>query len=173
MLWMLYQDINFYQVFLNSSKVYNENNNQIYSLEYDQNTQLNKFEQMSSIYINKKICEMEPITINFAIKILDQLISYTNLSNNETNVFTQKMNFIPPNKNSCNVPIFNYSYKKVNSTRMPNLIETQYNFASELNFKIYNINKNVQYIIETNNDIVKKYWVCTDVELLNNMILQN
>jgi hypothetical protein len=68
--------------------------------------------------------------------------------------------------------IFNFTYKKVNNNRMPNLIETNYNFYDILEFKIYKISDKIQFIIETNpkTKIIKKYFITTNLDLISDYI---
>jgi hypothetical protein len=167
MLWLYNKDniiFEFFQVFINSNIVYSANNNIIYSLESTQ----------SQVENNIKITNLDKITYDnysFNIRIMDQLISYTN-DINEQIVFTSKMNFIEPSNNKKNLSIFNFTYKKVSNNRMPNLIQTSYNFSSRLEFKIYKISDKVQFIIETNPNtkIIKKYFITTDLNLIKNYI---
>jgi len=167
MLWLYNNNINFYQIFVNSKLVYNQDNNIIYSFESNnicQDLELNEPDLSNIKYIE----------FNFEIRIIDQLISYINTVTNDNIVFTFKMNFIEPSENKFKIPIFNYSYKKVNNNRMPNLIITNYNLYAKLCFKIYNINENLQYIIETNpiTKIIKKYWITTELNLIDNYKLK-
>jgi len=114
-------------------------------------------------------------TPNFDIKILDQLISYTNNKTNETNVFSFKMNFIEPNKTNNLLPTFHCIYKSVNKNRMPLLINSNYNFTYNLDFEIYKIKNEIIYIIESNpiTNIRKKYLLVTDLNVLNNYFIKN
>lgn len=170
MLWLYNKDgafFEFFQVFINSNTVYTENNNTIYSLE---STQLSEIENNVKI---KNFDKNKFDYYSFDIRIIDQLISYTNTNDfNQQNVFTTKMNFIEPSNNKFNLPIFNYTYKKVNKNRMPNLIDSNYNFSSTLEFKIYKISDKVQFIIETNPEtkIIKKYFITTDLNFIKNYI---
>ncbi len=155
-------NVDFYQVFIDSKIVYDENNNVIYSFE----------SESTNLPIIKNLEKIECINKTFTIKIIDQLISYTDNTNNLTNVFTHRMNFIEPSKNKYNSPIFNFTYKKVNNNRMPNLINSSYNFISNLSFKIYKFSDKVQFIIETNpeTNVQKNYWVLTDLNLLKDFL---
>jgi len=173
MLWLytklntkLNTNFDFYQVFVDSKIVYNQDNNIIYSFEVDKNDPNIIFNK--SLDLNKIKCK----DICFDIKIKDQIISYTNDKTNEKSVFSSKMNFIEQSDNKYKLPIFFFSYKKVNKNRMPNLTNTNYNLSTKLFFKIYKINDNIQYIIETNplTNIQKKYWITTELNLLNNYL---
>lgn len=170
MLWLYNKDstiCEFFQVFINSNNVYTENNNTIYCLEST---------QLAEIKNNVKIKNFDKIKFDyysFDIKIMDQLISYTNTNDsNKQNVFMSKMNFIEPSNNKLNLPIFNYTYKKVNKNRMPYLIDSNYIFSSTLEFKIYKISNTVQFVVETNpsTKIIKKYFITTDLNFIKNYI---
>lgn len=151
--------IDFYQVFIDSNIEYNDNNNIVYSFE------------SSNLPNIKNLEKIECICKTFTIKIMDQLISYTDIDN-KTIVFSHKMKFIEPSNNKLNIPIFNFSYKNVNNNRMPNLIDSSYNFISNLTFQIYKFSDKVQFIIETNpeTNITKKYWITSELNLLNNYL---
>ena len=170
MLWLYNKDnkdnifINFYQVFIDTQIEFKNDSNTIYSLE---STDLNKILPIKNI--DKFICSQ----YTFTIRIIDQLISYIDNSNlNEQIVFSSKMNFIAPSNNKYNLLIFNFTYKKVNNNRMPNLIETNYNFYDILEFKIYKISDKIQFIIETNpkTKIIKKYFITTNLDLISDYI---
>ena len=163
MLWLYNKDnlFDFYQIFIDNELVFN-NNDKIYSFEPNLSINNKNFKYDLNEY------KFEDVT--FEIKIIDNIISYTNLLNDKINVFTYKMIFIEPLKNIYNLPIFNYSYKKVNKNRMPNLIESKYYLFLQLNLKIYRINDDIQFIIETNSktNIQKKYFIVKDLKLLKN-----
>lgn len=165
MIWLYSKDnnfIDFYQVFVGAEIEFQNDKNTIYSLE---SNELNK------ILTIKNIDKIKYIQHTFTIRIIEHLISYIDNSNNEI-VFSFQMNFIEPSTNEYNLPIFNFTYKKVNNNRMPNLIETNYNFYNTLEFKIYNISDKIQFIIETNPEskIIKKYFVTTDLNLIKDFI---
>lgn len=166
MLWFNKKNINdkteyeFYQVFEYKNIVFQKDLNIIYSLnllDYDDNFDFNKFE-------SKKI--------KMYIKIIDQIISYTDSETDNTLVFTFENNFIEPDKNQYSLPIFHSKYKLINKNMMPNLINLNYDFTYELEFEIFNIDDNIQFIIENNpnTNIKKKYWIVTNLNLLLNFI---
>ena len=171
MLWLYNKDCticDFFQVFVDSITVFNENNNTIYSLE-----STDKYDLQNNVKI-KNFDKIKYDNYSFDIRIMDQLISYTYSNNsNEKIVFTSKMNFIKPSDNKFNLPIFNFTYKKVNNNRMPNLIESNYNFSSTLEFKIYKISDKVQFVVETNPNTktIKKYFITTDLNYIKKYIL--
>ena len=165
MLWLYSKDnnfINFYQVFVGTENSFDSNNNTIYSLESNKTSIIRNIDKI--VYVE--------YTYTFTIKIIDQLISYNDYKSNEENVFSFKMNFIDPSTNEYKLPIFNFTYKKINNNRMPNLIETNYNFYNTLELKIRKISDKVQFIIETNpkTKIIKKYFVTTDLNLIKDFL---
>ena len=52
--------------------------------------------------------------------------------------------------------------------KMPNIIKTMYNYFYQLEFEIFEISTEIQYIIETNpvTNIKKIYWITTQLDLL-------
>lgn len=154
--------INFYQVFTNTKIEFNNDLNSIYSL-IDDGTEI--ISQNFEIY---------PKKYEYTIKIIDQYISYTDNNNYNQNVFSFKTNFIDPESNEYKIPIFKNEYKRVNNNLMPNLIKSNYNFYGELKFTIYKIDNNIQYVIETDpkTNITRKYFITTDLQLLNNYIIK-
>lgn len=158
----------FYQIFVNCASVYSdEEHNNIYSFESIDSHNLFEFNFDDYIYDSIK-CE---------IKMIDNIISYNILTpdlNKKQIVFTFKMNFIEPNNNQYKIPIFKYSYKSINTKRLPNLIETEYNFSSIFDFKIYKLDKNnnIQFIIETNpiTNLTRKYFITSDLNLINEFL---
>lgn len=154
--------INFYQIFVNSKIIYNQDNNTIYSFKSGD----------GELNLNIQLDQIECYNIDYTIKIIDQLISYTNINTGETNVFSFKMNFIKPNINKYKLPIFNFTYKNTNNNRMPNIIESEYDVYTNVNFKIYNIDNNIQFIIEKNlkSNVIKKYWIVEDLDSLKNIL---
>lgn len=164
MLW-LYDNLtsfDFYQIFENTSVVFNENSNVIYSFD-NQNSNSNsnsnenfKLNLSNYTYDNKHIY----------VKGIEQLISFLDIKTNKEKVFSYKNNFIESSANKLSLPIFNFTYKLVDSHRMPNLIESNYNFSYELTLQIYKINQETQYIIENNLSTgkIKKYLITTNID---------
>lgn len=179
MLW-LYNNLNqnrlcdFFQIFTEYNLVYSDGgHNDIYSFDIVNpiNSSNSKFNYTTYEYDNVE-CE---------IKMIDNIISY-NISNNNLNtnlnnkqyVFTFKTNFVEPNDNQHKLPIFNNVYKLTNTKRLPNLIETEYNFTSTLNFEIFKLDKNnnIQFIIETNpiTNSIRKYFITTNLNLVQEFL---
>ena len=161
--------ISFYQIFIESTIVYNdEKGNTIYSFESTNNT--NKSNQ--KFILNLDNCE----NIECDIKIIDTIISYSILSDKKINknfVFTMKTNFIKPSENQYNIPIFFHIYKSASTKTLPNLIESEYTFASTIKFKIYNLDTEqnsakIQFVIETNplTNIIRKYFLTTNLNCI-------
>lgn len=158
----------FYQIFIEYDLVYNdEKQNNIYSFNLKNSSKL-KFNLNDYKYDDIK-CK---------IKIIDHIISYDVITkdSNKQYVFSSKMNFIEPNDNRYKIPIFKHVYKSINTKRLPNLIETEYNFSSNLEFKIYKLDKNnnILFIIETNpiTNLTRNYYITTDLNLVQPFIYE-
>lgn len=158
--------INFYQIFMGSELIYkDDDNNAIYSLELSKDKYSCDVETSLHEYDNI-ICD---------IKVIDNIISYdlkciNDVKKNDKYVFMFKsQNIDKLNSNEINNLSFIHNYKEINSKRLPNLVENEYNFCSTLNFQIFNLEKNkVQFIIETNpiTNAVKKYFITTEPNLI-------
>jgi len=174
MLWLYNNNLNqngiyeFYQIFTEYNLVYNdETQNNIYSFS---TTDSQKFKfNLDNYKFDDVICE---------IKMIDHIISY-NILNKDLNkkqcVFTYKMNFIEPNDNHYKIPIFKYVYKSTNEKRLPNLIETEYDFSSILDFKIYkldNLENNIQFVVETNplTKLTRNYFITTNLSFIDKYV---
>lgn len=179
MLWLFNNQKNytFYQIF-NDFKLVNIESNHIYSFDSSENVDLEDSKQKNIIkeFLNSNdISQYTNIKISYQIKILDQLIQYYNIQTDKTIVFSHKTNFINPENNHFNLPIFKSEYKLVNNTRMPNLIELNYNVQTQLDFIIYKINENILLVIETNpiTNLQKKYFITTDLDFCKKFITNN
>ena len=166
MLW-LYDNLtsfDFYQIFENTNVVFNENSNIIYSFDnYHENSISNT---NSKLNLSNYTCDNKHIHV----KGIEQLISFLDIKTNKEKVFSHKNNFIESSANKLSLPIFNFTYKLVDPHRMPNLIESNYNFSYELALQIYKINQETQYIIENNLSTgkIKKYWITTNIDSVLN-----
>ncbi len=122
--------INYYQVFIENNLVYTDkDSNLIYSFDSSNLSKSNL--DLNNYTLDNLVCE---------IKMIDHIISYdilSSTSNNTNYVFMTKSNFIKPEENKFNLPIFSHSYKLTSSKRLPNLIESEYNYTVKLNFQIY------------------------------------
>jgi hypothetical protein len=155
--------INFFQVFIENKLVYGDkDSNLIYS--FDDSSDLSNL----NLDLNKNNKE----NIISEIKIIDHLISYE--INNINYVFISKSNFIKPEENKLNLPVFSHTYKLTSTKRLPNLIESEYNSVLTLHFQIYKLdNENkIQFIIETNpiTNSIRKYFVTTNLNLIQPFI---
>lgn len=168
MFWLYNNDstYSFYQIFENSNLVWESNLDTIYC--FDNNlTELNK-------KIKSPNFQSYPVeSVDIIVKSIDQIIEYIRLDNNKNWVFSYKTNFIKPSDNDLSLPIFNFNYKLVDSHRMPNLIETAYNWIYRLNMSVYTIDSNSLYIIENNliTKQIKKYWVVKNLNTTKNFLV--
>ena len=165
---------NFYQVFVENRLVYSdEDSNFIYSFD---STDLSKFN------LNLVNCNQDNIICD--IKMMDCVVSYNILStninsnfNNKNYVFMTKSNFIKPNDNKCNLPIFSHSYKITSSKRLPNLIHSEYDCVLTLNFQIYKLDKviKIQFIVESNSktNLTRKYFLTTNLDFIEPFVKKN
>jgi hypothetical protein len=161
------KEFKFYQIFTHFRLVYNDTNlinNKIYSFEINPTDEyeidLDKIDL--KLFIDKPPDE----TLIFDVKILDNIITWTNLSTDNQYTFSMKMSFSEPIDNEYNLPIFSFDYKKISKNRMPTLINQTYNLSSQFKFIIYNISSDTQFIIEICLDtgIKKNYFVSNDVK---------
>lgn len=170
-------NIEFCQFFIDSELVYNDGLNEIYSrtnvnantntnTNANANTNTNMHEKIEKIIENKNIIEYD-----IQIKILNELIEFVNSKNGEINVFSFKMNV---NKHLSKL-FFNFVYSIQNLRMMPNLIESQYDLFENYHLKVYEIEKNIQFVIETNkkNNIITKYWIGSNYEILCDFLTKN
>lgn len=155
--------IEFYQVFVDSDKVYtDEEDNAIYSFNS------NVLTNIISTKFNIDLTKYKSTSIDCKIKIIDHIISY-NIENQKTNnVFTVKTNFINPQDNQYGIPIFFHMYKQVGEKRLPNLIEAKYTNTYKLNFQVYEIDSQIQFIIETNQltNEKRKYFIVPNLNFI-------
>ena len=147
MLWifnkkLLNENIIFYQIF-NTNNIYHDgNNNLIYNLEY-------------SNLKNKLINDYKNIKLNFEIKIMDNIIMYKNLIDNEVLTFTKK--------ESCTISdniILTHEYKLIDNHRLPLISSYDYHYTN-IEFDIYYDNYNELFIIQNNksNNSSTNYWI--------------
>jgi hypothetical protein len=94
-----------------------------------------------------------PQIFNFCIKIIGSNISYTNLNltTNHTVCFQMEQKFIKPSENKFIKPIFEFTYKTVEKSKIPDLLSKQYDFYyPNIKFELYQINLNLILIKEFN-----------------------
>lgn len=162
--------IEFYQIFVESNKVYSdEEKNIIYSFKSNNNI-CSKF--------NIDLSNHKSTDIDCNIKIIDNIISYDIINKNQNYVFTNKTNFINPQDNQYNIPIFEHIYKPISVKRLPNLIESKYTYTYKLNFQVYDIlsdNNQVQFIVENNplTNEKKKYFIVSNLNLMQKYYITN
>ena len=101
---------------------------------------------------------IETQKINYTIKIKDSYIQYEN----DTSIITFQIEneFIKETDelNTLKLPFFKWKYTKVDNNKLPNISSKDYDFYyPSVSFLIYKINENKLFIIETKNDISKKY----------------
>jgi hypothetical protein len=101
---------------------------------------------------------IETQKINYTIKIKDSYIQYEN----DTSIITFQIEneFIKETDelNTLKLPFFKWKYTKVDNHKLPNISSKNYDFYyPSVSFLIYKINENKLFIIETKNDISKKY----------------
>lgn len=164
--------IEFYQIFTDGYKVYtDEEDNAIYSLNS------NPLSNIISTKFNIDMTKYKSINVNCKIKIIDNIISYNiNIENQKTDcVFTIKTNFINPEDNQYGVPIFLHTYKLVSTKRLPNLKEKEYTNIYELNLQVYDIDNQIQFIIETNllTNEKRKYFISQNLNLIQKYCISN
>ena len=152
----------FYQIFTDLKKFNIDNSKNIL---YDLNNDINDLDIDLDSY--------EFLKINYQIKIIDNLISYTNLKSNKIITFL----IIKKNvdSNICNLTNFKtlqFNYELVDNNNMPNLLQKYYQFYKDIHFTIYNINQNLLLIHEYNiTDNTKKfYWLSQDIETFSKLI---
>lgn len=177
MLWLYNDKINqngiceFYQIFTKYDLVYcDDEQNKIYSFDSVNINDL-KFKLSDYIYENIK-CEIKIISHVISYNILNEQLNENLIKKH--NVFTFKTNLIQPSITNNGIQIFNNIYKSTNTKRLPNLIETEYDFSSILDFKIYKLdpNNNIQFVIETNptTNSTRNYFITSDLNLVQQFL---
>ncbi len=100
---------------------------------------------------------IKPKIFNYCIKVIGSNISYTNLNTNQTVCFQTQQKFIKPSDNKFNKPIFEFNYKLVDKSKIPELLSKSYDvYYPNINFELYQINSNLVLVKEsekTNNSI--------------------
>jgi len=101
-----------------------------------------------------------PQIFNYCIKVIGSNISYTNLNTNQTVCFQTQQKFIKPSDNKFNKPIFEFNYKLVDKSKIPDLLSKSYDFYyPNINFELYQINSNLVLVKETEkkNNYIRNY----------------
>ncbi len=127
--------------------------NMVYNLGFEMDSSIEsetKSETKQDIIPDpKSISDIVPITFRFEVKIMGQLISWTDLDTKKTVTFTKKEQFIEPDSNSYSKPVFNYNYKPTDNHRLPNILAKSYDFYyKEIILNVYVLNQNTFFIKE-------------------------
>jgi hypothetical protein len=99
-------------------------------------------------------------TLNYDVKIKDNLIMFENNLTNVANTFIFNTEII-----DCK-PTLKYTYKKIKNTKMPNLSNNLYDYTGTHEMKILKIKQNLLFIKETNlltNDF-KQYYITDNIQ---------
>jgi hypothetical protein len=161
MLWLFdekpSEQYTFSQIYiLNKKDIFNIDDNTVYKLEKtisDKDGNTNK-------EVNKEIKDIQPIEFKFCVRQMGQLISWTDLDTKKTITFSKKQNILESEKNGLDHLVFNFSYKKVDNHRLPQLKKELYDgYYENIKFNIYVLNKNKWFIEEINNDCIKNYYI--------------
>jgi hypothetical protein len=166
MFWLFNNDLifDFYQIFTDFNKNnINNSNNKIYNFN-------NNIKELDIDLDSYKM-----ISVNFEIIIIDNLIKYTNIDNNNEITFKLHKKFIKSDiDNIKNLPIFNFKYIKVDNNLLPNINNSYYDNTYKFNFNIYYINDNLLLINEKNliNNNIKFYWLSTNLNNFSKLIFE-
>ena len=138
----------YYQIFPEFKK-HSINENFIYNFE---SSNLNTNNTIKNIEDNNNF-----ITVYCDIKVKDSIIQYYYIINNQEFIrtFTFSDCFIEENNksNMLNLPYIKYNYTKIESTKMPNLIDKEYDFYyKQIKICIYKISESTLFIKQTKQD---------------------
>lgn len=109
-------------------------------------------------YIECDLKTIKPITVNYTIKVKDSFIQYSN--NLSTMTFQIENEFVKETDelNNLKVPYFKWKYSKADNHKLPNISILNYDFYyKNAVFNLYKINNNKLFVIETINNVTKKY----------------
>ena len=163
---MLNNNYTYYQIFPEFKK-HLINENFIYNFE------------SSNLIINNIIKNIEDnhgnnfITIYCDIKIKDSIIQYSYIINNKEFIrtFIFYDYFVEENNknNILNLPYIKYDYTKIESTKMPNLIDKEYDFYyKKIKICLYKISESTLFIKQTKQDnTVNKFIIKTNITETN------
>ncbi len=91
---------------------------------------------------------IEPIQIDYQIKIIGNLISYYNSGSEKIYTFIKKEKVMEQNKKKL---VLNIEYKLVDNHKIPDLTSNSYDsYFDKIKFNIYKINDKILYIKEIN-----------------------
>ena len=101
---------------------------------------------------------IEPIKVNYTIKIKDSYIQYSNNTSSFTFQFENEFIKETDELNTLKFPFFKWKYTQIDNNKLPNILPKYYDFYYQnVSFTIYKINENKLFIIELINNIAKKY----------------
>ena len=140
----------YYQIFPEFEK-HSINENFIYNFESSNLNTNNIIKSIEDNYGNNFI------TIYCDIKIKDSIIQYSYIINNKEFIrtFIFYDYFVEENNknNILNLPYIKYNYTKIESTKMPNLIDKEYDFYyKQIKICIYKISESTLFIKQTKQD---------------------
>ena len=96
--------------------------------------------------------------LKYSIIIKNNIIKYTNTNTNVTKLYVIKKSEFCHNANKF--PTHKYYYEKNNILLLPNTCNDQYDYVyNNIEFKIYTISDNIFYVIETNGNNEKSYFI--------------
>jgi len=157
MFWLFddnYTKINFLQIFPNYKK-YKDSGAGCINLLYDfTSDSIITDAEIKEFNLNK----IKPVITNYTVKVKDSYIQYSNdaliLTFQVENEFVKETDEL----NVSKIPYFKWKYTKSDNHKLPNISTKNYDFYyKNVNFVIYKINNDKLFIIETINDISKKY----------------
>lgn len=160
MFWLFdnnYNKIDFLQIFNNYNK-YKDSRAGCINLLYDFTSNSNSNSKIDDIFNEYNLIEVKPITVTYTIKVKDSYIQYSNEKSVLT--FHIEKEFVKETDelNKFKVPYFKWKYSKEDNNKLPYISTHNYDFYyKKVNFDVYKINNNKLYIIETINNITKKY----------------
>ncbi len=144
MFWLNYNNIAFHQIFTKYTYVDN-----IYCFMMDDTTNIEKKEY------NKYQCKK----ISYTIYIKDDMIMYEN--KDEKKIYSIKNNVF---EIINELPTFKFEYDKIHISSMPIIKKEQYDYFYEMNFKIYELDDGMFFVIEHNNNInLKSYFIVNEI----------
>ena len=115
----------------------------------------------TSIYTENKEYNLEliePVKVNYTIKMKDSYIQYSNNTSSFTFQFENEFIKETDELNILKIPFFKWNYMQIDNHKLPNISPKYYDFYYQnVSFTIYKISENKLFIIELINNIAKKY----------------
>jgi hypothetical protein len=151
--------LNFLQIF-NNYKKYKDSGAGCINLLYDFTSSSDSGSDSLIDIENKEynLSMIEPITVNYTIKIKDGYIQYSN--DTSTLTFAIEHEFVKEidELNNLKVPYFKWKYTKTNNQKLPNISINNYDFYyRNVVFNVYKINDEKLFIVELSDSVTKKY----------------